>query len=130
MRQSFALIAAVLVVAPAHAQTIVVEGSACRVLVAHVPAADTAYQPGVDARGRSVAPADLAGSPPVLAPSFIFDLRVDLAPYLPRNSPLFQPQLGVGRVTVTPDGAVAFNGQSLASPERAALAALCQRAPR
>ena len=130
MRQLFALIAALLLGSPAYAQRIVVEGSACRALVAHVPAADTAYQPGIDARGRAVAPADLAGSVPVLAPSFTFDLRVDLAPHLPRSSPLFQPQLDVGRVTVTPEGVVTFNGQPLASPERAALSALCQRTPR
>ncbi len=130
MRWSFALIAAFLAADSAAAQTIVVEGSACRALVAHEPAANTAYQPGIDARGRAVAPADLAASPPVLAPSFTFDLRADLAPYLPRTSPLFQPQLGVGRVTITPDGAVAFNGQALPSPERAAIAALCQRTPR
>jgi len=114
----------------ATAQTLVVEGSACRALVAHVPSADTAYQPGVDARGRAVAAADLSEPAPVLAPSFTFDLRVDLAPFLPRTSPLFQPQLGVGRVTVSPDGSIAFNGQKLDSPERAAIAALCQRAPR
>lgn len=123
-------IAVCLLGASAAAQTLVVEGSACRALVAHVAGSDTAYRPGVDARGRAVAPADLTESAPVLAPSFTFDLRADLAPYLPRTSPLFQPQLGVGRVTASPDGSVAFNGQKLDSPERAAIAALCQRAPR
>ncbi len=131
MRQIVLSIVVCLLGDAAAAQTLIVEGSACRALVAHVPAVDTAYQPGVDARGRVVAPADLAGSaPPALASSFTFDLRVDLAPYLPRTSPLFQPQLGIGRVTVSPDGSVVFNGQKLDSPERAAIAALCQRAPR
>lgn len=35
----------------------------CRALVAHRPAADAAYQPGRDVRGRAVAPADLSGNP-------------------------------------------------------------------
>ena len=33
----------------------------CARLVEHVPSADVAYQPGVDAYGRAVAPADLPG---------------------------------------------------------------------
>ncbi len=34
----------------------------CRQLVRHVPAADVAYKPGVDAKGKPIAPADLAQS--------------------------------------------------------------------
>jgi hypothetical protein len=113
-----------------HAQTIVVDNAACRALtVAHQPADGVAYAPGVDARGRAVAPANLnAPAPPVLAPSFTFDLGVDLRPYLPAGSPLFQPRLDVGRVTVGPTGAVLFNGQPLPQQDLAALAAACRRA--
>jgi hypothetical protein len=114
-----------------RAQTVVVDTAACRALiVAHRPADDVAYTPGVDARGRAVAPADLnAPAPTVLAPSFTFDIDVDLRPYLQSGSALSQPRLNVGRVTIGPTGAVLFNGQPLPQPDVAALAAACRRGP-
>jgi hypothetical protein len=113
------------------AQDLVIERQACRVLlVGHRPSDDVTYKPGVDAHGRAVAPADLTPSAPVLAEEFVFDLRVDLAPRLPASSPLFLPQLSVGRVTAKPDGSIAFNGVALARPERVALAELCARRSR
>lgn len=121
----------VLLAHEARAQTIVVDTAACRALtVAHQPTDDVSYKPGVDARGRAVAPADLnAPAPPVLAPSFTFDLNADLRPYLRAGSPLFQPQLNVGRVTIGPTGTVLFNGQPLPQQDAAALAAACRRGP-
>jgi len=117
--------------AVAQAHTIVVDGAACRALATHQPAPDVAYRPGVDARGRPVAGADLAPSAPVLSPSFTFDLNADLAPYLPAGSRLAMPQMGVGRVTLGPDGKVLFNGQQVGQGDGAALAAACRRvAPR
>ena len=51
----------------------------CRRVVAHVAAADVEYRPGVDVRGRKVAPADLGGTPQVEIPGTItFDLQLDL----------------------------------------------------
>ena len=124
-------VAALAVHAQARAQTIVVDSAACRTLATHHPSPDVAYRPGVDARGRPVAGADLAPSAPVLSPSFTFDLNVDLAPYLPAGSRLSMPQMGVGRVTLGPDGKVMFNGQPVGQGEGAALAAACRRvAPR
>jgi hypothetical protein len=115
----------------ARAQTIVVDSAACRTLATHHPSPDVAYRPGVDVRGRPVAGADLAPSAPVLSPSFTFDLNVDLAPYLPAGSRLSMPQMGVGRVTLGPDGKVMFNGQQVGQGDGAALAAACRRvAPR
>ena len=116
----------------ASAQTIVVDNAACRALtVAHQPADDVGYKPGVDARGRAVAPADLnAPAPPALASEFTFNLNVDLVPHLPAGSRLYQPQLTVGRVTVGPTGAVLFNGQPLPQSDLTALAAACRRVPR
>jgi hypothetical protein len=64
----------------------------------------------------------------VLSPSFTFDLNVDLAPYLPAGSRLSMPQMGVGRVTLGPDGKVMFNGQPVGQGDGAALAAACRRA--
>ena len=130
MRRLLAL--ALLAAAPqAAAQTIVVDSATCRALVAHVPAADVAYRPGVDVQGRRVAGADLEpSSPPVLAREFSFDLQVDLAGRVPAHSRLFEPALTVGRITMTADGRFAFNGQPLGDPERVAIAELCARRAR
>ncbi|KAA5607649.1 hypothetical protein F1188_02515 [Roseospira marina] len=38
---------------------VAVDAATCRQLVRHVPDPDVTYQPGVDVRGRTVAPADL-----------------------------------------------------------------------
>lgn len=46
----------------------------CSRLVRHVPAADVAYQPGVDARGRAVAPADMPGSGAQAIPNLLPDV--------------------------------------------------------
>lgn len=43
--------------------TVTIAKSDCILLVEHVPSADVAYQPGVDVRGRKVAPADVEASP-------------------------------------------------------------------
>lgn len=117
----------------AQAQTITIDSAACRaLLVEHRPAADVEYKPGVDAHGRPVAPADLnAGTQPsVLFSSFTFDLRTDLAPFLPAGSRLIRPELSVGRIALDSKGAVMFNGEPVATGDRSALAALCRRASR
>ena len=53
----------------------------CRRAVAHQPRADVEYKPGVDARGRKVAPADLQGQQPqIKLPDVIsFDVKIDFA---------------------------------------------------
>jgi hypothetical protein len=113
--------------ASATAQTVVVDSAACRRLVQHQPSADVAYRPGVDSRGRAIASADVNPTPTALAGEFTFDLNVDLAGRVPAGSQLFEPQLGVGRVTIRPDGQVAFNGRPVGDPDRAALGELCAR---
>jgi hypothetical protein len=50
----------------------------CRLLERHQPAPDVAYRPGVDVRGRPVAPADLGGAPGFeLPPVLEFTLALD-----------------------------------------------------
>ena len=125
------ILALTLAATGAAAQTFVIDPATCRALVAHQPAADVAYKPGVDVKGRPVAGADLEPSaPPVLAKEFTFDLNIDLRGRVPAGSPLFQPQLNVGRIALTPDGKIAFNGQPLGNPEQVAIAELCQRRAR
>ncbi|MFM8988843.1 MAG: hypothetical protein ACKOUS_04100 [Alphaproteobacteria bacterium] len=114
--------------APALAQTVVVDSAACRALATHQPSPDVAYRPGVDVRGRPVVGADLNPAPAILPPTLSFDLNADLAPFLPAGSRLSLPQMGVGRVTIGPDGKVMFNGQPVGQGDGAALAAACSRA--
>jgi hypothetical protein len=120
----------VVIAAPAWAQTVTITGVDCRKLVRHQPSADATYKPGVDARGRKVAPADINGAPQIKVPETItFDAAVDLRRFgIPNSSPLFQPNVGVGRVDVLPDGRVFFNGKRLGDPEVAALEELCRQA--
>ena len=58
------LLAAALAAPPAAAHekaTVAITRADCARLVAHRPAPDVAYQPGVDVYGREVVPADLGG---------------------------------------------------------------------
>jgi hypothetical protein len=115
---------------PAHAQSVYIEGVDCqRLTVNHVPAADVEYKPGVDAQGRKVAPADLNGGAQIKVPDRItFDVAADLRRFgIPSTSPLFQPNLPLGKVTVERDGRAFFNGQPLQSPEVEALRELCRQ---
>jgi hypothetical protein len=115
-------------VAPAWAQKTTITGVDCRKLVRHQPAPDVAYKPGVDVKGRKVAPADINDAPQIKVPETItFDAAVDLRRFgIPNSSPLFEPNAGIGRLDVQPDGRVFFNGQRLGSPEVAALEEFCQ----
>ncbi|MFQ3623795.1 MAG: hypothetical protein SNJ73_09640, partial [Acetobacteraceae bacterium] len=72
------LLAAVLppLAASASAQTIT--AAECRLIAQHVPAADVAFRPGVDARGRRVAPADLSPPVEIVPERFPIVLSVDL----------------------------------------------------
>ena len=116
--------------APAWAQKVTISGVDCRKLVRHQPAPDVTYKPGVDVKGRKVAPADVNDAPQIEIPETItFDAAVDLRRFgIPASSPLFQPYVGIGRVDVHQDGRVFLNGERLGNPEIAALEELC-RAP-
>ncbi len=109
---------------------VIISRGDCARLAVHQPAPDVAYQPGVDARGRPVAPADLPGSnPPIAMPDEIaIDITVEIQKRfgIPANSAFFKPEARVGTIVVKPDGSATFNGQPLTSPESRALAALCQ----
>jgi hypothetical protein len=76
-----------------------------------------------------VAPADLDSGPQIVAPETItFDIAVDLRRFgIPATSPLYQPNVALGKVAVAPDGQVSFNGQPLQGPELTALTELCRR---
>lgn len=98
----------------------------CRLVEIHRPDADVAYQPGVDANGNAVAPADLPGSGGITLPDEItIDLRVPLAELLGADTPPFLNDAGIdaGHVTVNrKTGALFYNGQRLDAP----YAVLCE----
>lgn len=112
------------------AETVIISRSDCARLVAHKPAADAIYTPGVDVQGRAVAPADLPGTPQIAMPDeIVIDITVEIQKRfgIPSDAALFKPEARIGTVVVKPDGSATFNGQPLTSPEQQALSALCQK---
>lgn len=110
-------------------EPVTVRAQDCRRLVTHVPAADVAYQPGVDVAGNPVTPADIG--PRFQGPAVedvVINVEIDL-----REKYGIPPSLGrhrsivtVGRV-VFQNGKPYFNGQPLESDDEQALVAACRR---
>ncbi|MCZ6610005.1 MAG: hypothetical protein O7A66_08400 [Alphaproteobacteria bacterium] len=113
--------------AAARTVTITITGADCSRLVAHVPALGVEYAPGVDVRGRPVAPADLGGRPKMKFPDTI-EIPVYLDG-LPANSNLWKlDDAKVGTVAIrVEDGRAWFNGQPLTSDEHHAMARACHK---
>ncbi|MDY0883023.1 hypothetical protein ACFPL7_08690 [Dongia soli] len=100
----------------------------CQYLVNHQPAPDVAYQPGIDAHGRPVVPADLNSAGQIQLPDTIYiPIEVNLGRRfnIPPNSNLWKSTAEIGLVTVTGDQ-VSFNGQPLTPQDNSVLAALCR----
>ena len=114
---------------PAYGQQVAISEQDCRQLVAHDPAPDVAYTPGVDVYGRSVAPADLTPPQVQMPQTYVFDVNADLRKYgVPGNSGLLLPSVGVGRITIEDQGRrVYFNGQPIGDTEQKALAEACRQ---
>ncbi len=141
MRRSIAYLAAALFVlaavpAAAHekAETarVAITRADCARLVAHLPAPDVAYQPGVDVYGREVVPADLGGAPRIELPeTILIDIEIDLLERfgIPATPALYDADAKVGEV-VYRDGRFTFNGQPLQDQAQAELAARCQEIDR
>ncbi len=132
MRILVSIAALTLLAAPALAQRATVSDQECRQLVEHTASPGATYQPGVDARGRPVAPADLPSSGAQIQPpqSFTIDLKTSLAGKygIPSDSPLLDPSVEIGRITVEDSGRrVLYNGQPLGGAEQGALAELCKQ---
>ncbi len=118
-------LAALLVAQPAVAQQKAkISAKDCRRAVKHVPAPDVAYKPGVDVRGRKVAPADLGGRPRLKLPNVLtFDIEKDLSSLaggLGADVPV-----GTIRYDIN-SGRITFNGQPLTGPQQAQLVARCR----
>ena len=122
-------------IAPAFASDVpAVDPALCQALVAATPDADVAYQPGVDADGNPVAPADLPDQPQMKLPSKInIPLTLNMAQALNLNTSAYPyNQLGagtemqLGMLTVEGDK-VTFNGQPLSDDQQDKLAVLCMQ---
>ncbi len=142
MRRSIAYRAAALLVlaaawravpAAAHEKsTVAITRADCARLVAHLPAPDVAYQPGVDVHGREVVPADLGGAPRIEVPeTILIYIEIDLLERfgIPANPALYDAHVEVGEVLYK-DGRFTFNGQPLQDEAQAELAARCQEVVR
>jgi len=115
----------------ASAEDIVITETACRDLVRHVPADDVAYQPGVGSGGRTVAPADLAGSSyGVVTPERVYiDLTIPLRRFLVDPPPFTESaEIKAGYVVVdVKSGQVFYNGQRLGDSANAVVVAECRK---
>ncbi len=104
----------------------------CLRLQRHQPAPDVAYQPGVDVRGRAVAPADIGGGAQLNLPAeILIPIEVDLAARygLPRQSGAYEGKAQVGTVAVR-DGIALFNGQPMNEFDQHLIAEACRAMPR
>jgi hypothetical protein len=100
----------------------------CRRVTQHVPDPSVAYQPGVGAGGRRVAPADLSPPQTIVPATPVFTLGVDLQRRfgLPRS---LEADLPIGVVTVE-NNRLLLNGRPLGPEDEASLAAACAAARR
>jgi hypothetical protein len=111
------------------AADVAVSGQDCDRLVKYQEPPGVEYQPGIDAHGETVVPADLGGGVNIQLPKTIvipIELFIQDKYHIPANSVLWAAKAEIGTVTVEGDQ-VFFNGQQLTDPETAALADLCQR---
>lgn len=106
----------------------------CARLVRHQPSADVTYKPGVDARGRAVAPADLPGSGGAglnLVPE-VLEIPVSINPFTNLGVAPVQglENTAMAVATVRYDvakGQFTVNGQPLGSAEQQQIAEGCAR---
>ena len=129
--------------APAGPPSVLVGREICRRLVAHRPAPDVLYRPGVNLRGRPVAPADIDRPPLELPAEIGVDILVpwpdSVQPGIARPEARRRPdappvryrgEVYVGLVTLAPDGSLLFNGRPLSGPEQDHLSYFCREAAR
>lgn len=85
----------------------------CKLRSQHVAAPNTAYQPGVDAQGRAVVPADYSASPSVVPDVVRIPMTVDLAQRLGSVPAGTELKAATGMIEIHKDGRVTFNGQDM-----------------
>lgn len=120
--------------AAAETATATVNAGDCAAINSHHPAPDVAFQPGVGANGRKVAPADLPGNDfPGLVPQTLhFDVQINPLiygrPAAASPSKFSNTQVPVGHVEVDlKTGQASLNGRPLTSGQEQALREACRR---
>ena len=114
----------------AAAETVIrIPRADCARLVEHRPMPDVAFKPGVDVRGKRVAPADLPGGNLRIEPPRQVEIEISFNPLRGGAGNRFgSSELIVGRVHFDLEtGEATFNGKPLTDPEAAELARKCQR---
>ncbi|MDX1485949.1 MAG: hypothetical protein R3229_15870 [Alphaproteobacteria bacterium] len=112
------------------ADSVIITEADCARLPYHSPQPGVEYQPGVDVRGRTVAPADLPDTPKLEFPKRLrVRVLIELVRRygLPANSALYKlgdMPIGTVRIRVK-DGRAWYNGQPLSARETDAIARLC-----
>ncbi len=120
----------VLASATVNAETITITKQVCQEITKHTPAADVAYQPGVDARGKKVAPADLSGTQAVKLPDVItIDVNPQIEKWLTKtdrfpNDRLKTSEIKLGTIKLEGDK-ITYNGQPLSDDQQDNLSVLC-----
>jgi hypothetical protein len=125
----------------AHARTITVRGSECQRLVQQASTTSATYTPGVDVRGKAVAPADLDGGANLRLPEAIdIQIGVDLADRLGvlaskskggardqavRQAMPFEGKVPLGTITVKGQD-VFWNGERLLPQDQVLLTEACR----
>ncbi|HEY4164710.1 MAG TPA: hypothetical protein VGM59_16705 [Dongiaceae bacterium] len=100
----------------------------CDRLVKYQEPPGVEYQPGIDAHGEPVVPADINGGANIQLPQTIVipvEVLIRKYAFIPPGSPLRQSKAELGVITVTGDE-VLYNGQPLTDQDEAALAAVCR----
>lgn len=113
---------------------IVITKPDCSRLIRHVPDPGVTYQPGVDARGRPVAPADVPGSGADALPGLVPEvLEIPLTirplqgkPYATHGTGQSEAVLGTVRYDMGRD-LFTFNGQPIGSELQQDLARACAK---
>jgi hypothetical protein len=127
----FLLFSLVSTSASAAAETLIISGADCRWLTRHIPDASVAYQPGRDSAGRSVVPADLAGTPEIVLPETItIELESRLARLIgiPPLASALSANAQIGQIRVAPEtGRAYFENQPLQDEATAELVAVCRK---
>ena len=140
-------IAAALLAGPvAQAESVKLSTGDCTKLVQHRPSADVTYKPGVDVRGKAVAPADLGGGYNMQIPEEInIQIGIDLAdrlalrdarratppPGLPQPNPVrkvlpYEGKAPIGTLTIKGNDAY-WNGERIMPQDEALLAEACSK---
>ena len=110
--------------APVYAQdgpSVLLDSSVC--------AEGARYQPGIDVRGKPVAPADLddADMGDELMESINVTLKLDIAQKLGIPTQMLTGEAQIGTITRAENGDLLLNGKKLSRPSAVEIAALCQQ---